>query len=177
MKQGWKELLAIVILSGLYVLLGNARSIQENPLIPGAVIAVNMIIPVIAGILFGWRAGLLVGLLGTMLNGFSPAGTPFDFLAAISHGIMGMTAGFLRRKLPSPIVSGTLIIGHLLNILLFYLAGLIPIGTLSNPRLWLGIIYETVVGMLAIFVIMVVYHMAIAKQHKGDSKSSEDNNL
>ena len=61
----------------LYVLLGNARSIQPNPFIPGAVIAVNMVVPVLTGILFGRVPGLLVGLLGTLLNAVSPAGSLF----------------------------------------------------------------------------------------------------
>ena len=48
-KRG--NLIKIVVMVLLYVLLGNMSSIQKNPIVPGAIVAVNMIIIVLAGIL------------------------------------------------------------------------------------------------------------------------------
>ena len=105
MKIDWKWLSRLAILIAVYILLGNSRSIQPNPFIPGAIIAVNMIVPVIAGILFGSWTGFLVGIFGTFLNSLTPAGSFFEFLAVLPHGIMGFLAGYFSGKLPSPILS------------------------------------------------------------------------
>jgi uncharacterized membrane protein len=86
----------------LYVLMGNSRAIQENPFIPGAIIAVNMIVPVVGGILFGRACGFWVGLIGTALNALTPAGSLFEVLAIIPHAAMGYTAGQLSGRVPTP---------------------------------------------------------------------------
>ena len=82
------ELFRMTVLILLYALIGNARSIQPNPFIPGAVIAVYMVVPVVGGLLFGPLVGLVAGVFGALLNAISPAGSPFEFASVLPHGVM-----------------------------------------------------------------------------------------
>jgi uncharacterized membrane protein len=79
-----------------------------------------MVIPVVAGIIFGPRVGAGAGFLGTLLNALiyqfvSPPRAVFEFLAIIPHTIMGAVAGSLRGKIPTPFIAPTIAIGHVLN--------------------------------------------------------------
>jgi uncharacterized membrane protein len=147
------ELFKTVIFVALYVLLGNARSVQENPVVPGAVIAVNMVVPVLAGILYGRGQGLLVGFFGTLLAAFSPIGSAFEIAAIIPHSIMGFLAGYFKDKAPTPIVACTLFIGHLLNIIMFVLFSLLPISLVADGQFWMGLLYETFIGIVTIMIL------------------------
>ena len=143
----------------LYVLLGNARSIQPNPFIPGAVIAVNMVVPVLTGILFGRVPGLLVGLLGTLLNAVSPAGSLFEFLSIVPHGIMGWVAGHFRARMPTPILACSVIVGHGLNILMYVLFGALSFASLLHVTFWYGLAYESFAGVVAVTILAGIYRV------------------
>ena len=143
----------------LYVLLGNARSIQPNPFIPGAVIAVNMVVPVLTGILFGRVPGLLVGLLGTLLNAVSPAGSLFEFLSIVPHGIMGWVAGHFRARVPTPILACSVIVGHGLNILMYVLFGALSFASLLHVTFWYGLAYESFAGVVAVTILAGIYRV------------------
>ncbi len=161
MNDRWRGALAILILIMLYVLLGNARSIEENPFIPGANLAVNMIVPVLAGILFGPKAGAIVGFLGTAANTLTPAGSVFELAAILPHTLMGSSAGLLRNKLASPFVALTLLVGHILNIVSFVFFRLIQPELLRQLTFWIGILYETFYGVIAIVIITMLYRLGI----------------
>jgi uncharacterized membrane protein len=154
-----RDVSQIVLPVILYVLLGNARSIQPNPFIPGAIIAVNMVIPVLAGILFGRVAGLLVGLLGTLLNAVTPAGSLFEFLSIVPHGIMGWVAGHYREKVPTLILACSLIVGHGLNILMYVLFGALSFASLLHLTFWYGLAYETFAGVIAVSILAGIYRL------------------
>ena len=154
-----RDVCQVVLPTLLYFLLGNARSIEPNPFIPGANIAVNMVIPVLTGILFGRVPGLLVGLLGTLLNAISPAGSLFEFLSIVPHGIMGWVAGHFREKFPMPIVACSLIVGHGLNILMYVLFGPLSFTALLRPTFWYGLAYETFAGVIAVTILAGVYRV------------------
>jgi uncharacterized membrane protein len=158
-KKVINEAIVVAVFSVLYVLIGNARSIHENPFIPGAVIAVSMIAPVLAGILFGKRVGFFVGIIGTTLNYFSPAGSIFELLSIIPHGIMGLSAGYLKERFATPLAALALVVGHALNTLAYISFDLIPKNTLSNPQFWSGILYEIFVGVIAVTLITSIYRL------------------
>lgn len=83
----------------LHVLLGARffKDIVPNPMVSGTVVAVNMIIIVLTGILFGKEVGLTVGFMGTLTNAFV-TGSAFEFATVIPHGIMGYLAGYPWQK-------------------------------------------------------------------------------
>lgn len=151
----------VALLVLLYVLLGNARSVQPNPFIPGAIIAVNMVIPVLSGILFGRQAGLLVGLLGTSLNTITPAGSLFELLSILPHGTMGWVAGHFRHRVPTPILACSLVVGHGLNILMYVLFGVLPFASLLHTTFWYGLAYETFAGVIAVTILAGIYRLGV----------------
>ena len=148
------------ILIALYVLLGNARSIEINPFMPSAVIKVNMIVPIIAGILFGWRVGLLTGGFGTLLNALI-TGSPFEFLSIFSHALIGFLPGLFRKKVPPYFLAWFLILGNAINITLFFVYGLMP---KIRPNYWYGIAYELFIGILSIIVITTLFKLVFRKE-------------
>ena len=154
-----RDVFQVVLPVVLYVLLGNARSIQPNPFIPGAIIAVNMVVPVLAGILFGRVPGLLTGLLGTLLNAITPAGSVFEFLSIVPHGTMGWVAGHFRESVPTVFLACSLIVGHGLNILVYVLFGALSITSLFHLAFWYGLIYETFAGVIAVTILAGIYRV------------------
>ena len=147
------------MLVAIYVLLGNARSIQPNPFIEGAVIAVNMIVPVLSGALFGRWCGFLVGGLGTTLNAFSPGGSVLEFLAIGPHAVMGYSAGWLAGRFGPVPASAALIVGHVLNVGVFAAFGHMPAHQLLETPLWLGLASEAFAGIIAVNVIASLYRL------------------
>jgi LytS/YehU family sensor histidine kinase len=145
----------------IYVLLGNARSVEPNPFIPGAVIAFNMVVIVIAGIIGGKRMGAIVGFFATLFNTLSPAGSVFEFAAIIPHTIMGFSAGYLRSKMATPFVALTLLIGHGLNLLFFLVFGLMSYTVLLQGMFWVGIGYETFLGIIGVIITHAIYRIGI----------------
>lgn len=151
----------------LYLLIGNARSIQPNPFVTGGTIAVNMVIPVLAGVLFGRWMGLTVGLTASLINGLIPGFfwtgneiAAIDLFAAIPHGIMGYLAGYLARKYSDLVAFSSLLVGHALNLTAFFLGGIMTWAELNNPSLWGQILTETVIGMMACMILVALYRLA-----------------
>ncbi len=165
MQGAWKQTFGrTIVFVLLYALIGSARSIEMNPFIPGAVIAIYMVVPVIAGILFGARVGLLVGLFGTAANAgiyqlYDPDRAVFEALAVLPHGIMGMMAGWLRGRLPTPLIAPTIVIGHGLNIVVFLAAGKMEADALRDGQFWLGLGYESLIGIITIIIMVTVYRL------------------
>ena len=116
----------------------------------------------VAGLLFGWRVGLMVGLL-TPLASYAVSGMPLLPVLpqiVVELSVYGLVAGILREKLNLRVVwslLGAMIAGRLtllLAVLMIYLiAGKVysPLGPEANPFLvvwatikqgWLGIVIQ-----------------------------------
>jgi len=155
-----RSIIQILVVSILYVLLGNARSIQPHPFFQGTDLAVTMIIPVIAGILFGWRVGLVSGVIGSILQYFSPGGSFLDLYRLIPNAIMGFTAGHLKF---SPVFAAfTIALGNIIIIILFLISNIISIHVLSIPSFWFGFFYEIFIEYVAILLIVNVYRLGVS---------------
>jgi uncharacterized membrane protein len=151
-----RQITYAAVLAALYVVLGQLVRFLPNPMVPGSIIALNMVVVVIAGMLLGPAAGAMVGLIGTGVNGFlTPAGNPFERAAVLPHLIMGLTAGLAGRR--SNIAGAlTIIVGHALNILMFILLGLIPLTALAATVFSVGLLFETVVDIAVILLAVPV---------------------
>lgn len=164
MKKRLKKIfISIIILTTLYVLLGNVPAIQKNPIIPEAVVAVNMIIIVLSGILFGKRTGAIVGFLGTLINALI-TGSSFEYFAILPHTIMGYFAGFFKERTNNILASLSIIIGHALNIVSYLVIGILSISNFQNSDFWLGIIYETIFGIISIIILAYLYEGIFCKK-------------
>lgn len=149
-RVSMRRILAAAILVVVYVAIGQIVTYIRNPMVPGAIIALNMVVIVIAGILFGPLTGALVGLLGTAFNGFlTPAGSPFERAAVFSHAVMGALAGVGARR---SVLTGalTIIVGHALNVVIFISTRLLPIQTISAALFFSGLLFEIVVDVVVI---------------------------
>jgi uncharacterized membrane protein len=154
-KLSDKNIIKIFVLILLYLLIGQINSVIPNPMVPGAIVAANMIIIVIAGILFGKEVGLIVGLMGTLINAVimgNAAGANFEYASIIPHLIMGWSAGKLKEKNGLFISSLAIIAGHALNIIAYLIVGLMK-TTDINSIFWRGLGYEAVFGIISIIII------------------------
>jgi len=158
-----KELMITIVMIILYLILGNINSIKSNPVVPGAIVAVNMIVVVIAGILFGKKVGLGTGLAGTFVNA-AITGSGFELAAIIPHTIMGWYAGKIANKKRLVISSLAIIVGHILNIIMFLITGLLSISALANSYFWMGLIYGAVFGIISISLICWLYLKIVHKK-------------
>jgi uncharacterized membrane protein len=59
----------IAMFIALYAVIGQVIRFIPNPMVPGAIIALNMTIVVVAGILLGPAPGAFAGGLGSLLDG------------------------------------------------------------------------------------------------------------
>lgn len=97
----------------------------------------------VAGLLFGWRAGLAVGLF-TPLASYAVSGMPVLAILpqiVVELSVYGLVAGILREKFSLRVIwslTGAMIAGRLtllLMVSIIYLAGEIysPLGVEANP--------------------------------------------
>lgn len=140
-----------------YVLLTAIQVHLRNPVLPGATIAISMIVPVLAGILFGRYSGALVGLAGTTVAVFVSSGSEFTLLSIIPHTIMGYLAGALTESRNPVTASLSLLIGYILNIMFFIIAKITPVSTFSNPQFYTGIGFEIIALLFAINILRLMY--------------------
>lgn len=144
-----RQIAYVAVLAAVYVVVGQFVRFLPNPMVPGGIIALNMVVVVIAGILLGPGAGAFVGLVGTFINAFSPAGNPFERAAIIPHAIMGLSAGLVGRR-SDFVGSLTILVGHVLNILVFIGMRLMPVSDVTKTVFFTGITFETVVDVVVI---------------------------
>lgn len=147
-----RQIAYAAVLAALYVVVGQVVRYLPNPMVPGAIIALNMVVVVIAGILLGPAVGALVGLVGTGINGFfTPAGNAFERVAVIPHAVMGLAAGVVGRR---SVLAGafTILVGHALNILGFIAAGLLPASEIAGAVFIYGLAFESVVDVVVILL-------------------------
>jgi len=145
----------------LFILLGNARSAASNPFIPGILLTMNVFLPVVAGRIKGRWEGALVGLLGSLLNSLSPAGTVFDLLNAVPYFLMGYLAGVLAERYPTPIVALAILPGRLLTNLIYFSFGLVPEGVFDNPAFWVSLGFVIYIGMVLMMFMNTIYRLTV----------------
>lgn len=146
-----RQMAQVAVLAAVYVVLGQVVRFIPNPMVPGAIVALNMVVVVIAGMLLGPASGAWVGLIGTLVNALSPAGNPFEWAAIIPHTIMGFVAGLVGQR---RLVLGalTIVVGHLLNVLAFIIVGLIPAAQVAVTIFSVGLLAEIVIDVVVIVV-------------------------
>jgi len=151
-----RQITYIAVLAAVYVVIGiYVTPLLPNPMLRGqGVIAINMVVVVVSGILLGPNAGALVGLIGTAANALlGPAGgRPYELGAIIPHTIMGFTAGVLARR-NAWVAAFAIIVGHVLNVIVFVIARLplLPLPVVAG-----GVALETVVDLIVIWLAVAV---------------------
>jgi len=170
-RSSWRVVIIQSLIStALYAALGNARGLDRHPLfeIEGAHVAVWMVVPVIAGSLGGLRTGALVGILGPMTQYLTPGGTNLDLLNTLPHCAMGCLAGHLGKHHANPIPALALILGHVLNAIVFSIAGVWGPETWITPSIYGLVAQEIAVGIVVVTVVVNIVHLV------GHSRSPRD---
>jgi len=135
-----------------------------NPMVPEAILALNMTVVVIMAYFTGPLDGAWVGFLGTAGNflfKLPMTADMYELAAVLPHTIMGAYAGWLatrhkeneNRKIG---VSIAIFIGHLLNVLVFIITGLLPMAQVREPGFWSGLIAEGVIDMIVILLAITI---------------------
>jgi len=140
----------IAVFIALYAVVGQVIRFIPNPMVPGAIIALNMTVVVVAGILLGPVPGALVGGLGSLLDGVI-RGSTYQLWAIGPHAVMGLVAGLLVRINPA-LAALAIIVGHALNIVVYILVGLLPANQVAVGLFWVGLLVETVVDLVVIWL-------------------------
>ncbi len=153
------EVVVALVCIALYVGAGLVLTDLPNPMLPGAILALNMTVIVIAGGLGGPRAGAATGFFGTALTyllklmmGHSDA---FELYAILPHAVMGGVAGLVALGNVSRItIALTILVGHALNLCTFLLFGLIPADLLRESSFWNGLLAEIALDVLLISLVL-----------------------
>lgn len=150
-----RQMAYAAVLAALYVVVGlYITPLLPNPMVRGgSVIAINMVVVVIAGILLGPTAGAFVGLVGTTLNALVGPGASrsFELAAIIPHTIMGLSAGWVGR-VNRPAAAFTILVGHVLNLAAFFITRLLPLTTVTAAIFSVGLLLEVVVDLIVIWL-------------------------
>lgn len=154
-----KQRIPALVLIGVYALLANARTASANPFAPGDPVDVPMLLPVLAGVLFGPLNGLLVGFFGTMLSATTPSGDLFDVLSILPHAIMGWLAGWLAGRVPTPIPMLAIYAGLFLNSVAYWLAGELRWREATQTQYLLARAGEGLMLLMACLILAALYRV------------------
>lgn len=145
-----RQVASVAVFIALYAVIGQVIRFIPNPMVPGAIIALNMTVVVIAGILLGPVPGALVGALGSLLDGVI-RGSVFQLWSIGPHAVMGLAAGLLVRIHPT-VAALAIVVGHGLNIGVYILVGLLPATQVVVGIFWTGLLVETVIDLVVIWL-------------------------
>lgn len=152
MSDAKRRLIGIAVLTLAYPALAPLVQYIPNPMVPGAVVALNMILPVLAGYLYGPCSGAFAGGVGAGLAALLMVNM-FYAVAVLPHVLMGGLAGWLGRE-GSELKSATaLLAGHVLNLLFFIRLGMLPVPEEALPSTALGLLTEASVEMVAVVLL------------------------
>lgn len=154
---GWRSVLLGVL---VYVVLGQVVQYIPNPMVPDAIIALNMTVVVILAYFTGPWEGALVGALGTLGNFLVKSALNgvdwYELTAVVPHMLMGVFAGYLanRAERQRVAVATTIFIGHGLNVLAFLIFGLLSLSRVTAPEFWNGLLAEGIIDMILILIVV-----------------------
>ena len=150
-----KHLIGLMAFTLGYPLLESVIRYIPNPMVPGGIVALNMILPVLAGYFFGPWSGAVAGGAGTGIAGLFN-GSVFNTLAIVPHAIMGAVAGWTGKYHSKYLSALTILIGHSLNMLFYLGSGVLTIPAGKAGASILGLATESMVDIVAIVLVIVL---------------------
>jgi uncharacterized membrane protein len=165
MKQQTKQVIGIAVFTLLYPAMAYIVKYIPNPMVPGAIVALNMILPVLAGYFYGPLSGAVTGGVGTALSALLRASL-FDGTAIFPHILMGAAAGWMGKSRAEILSSTTILIGHILNMLFFLRLGVITIPPDRVASTLLGLATETMIDIVAIVLVIALLKRWLYQEHR-----------
>ena len=150
-----KRFYGLLVLSLAYA--GGSYLVRyiPNPMVPGALLALNMIFPVLAGYFYGPLSGVVAGGLGTALAALLRVDM-YDALAILPHALMGLAAGLAGNRRSDFLAALSILVGHLLNILFYIRFGMMEIAPENISVTLLGLTSEVTVDVVAILLLITL---------------------
>jgi uncharacterized membrane protein len=160
-----KRLLGITAFTLAYPVLESVVQYIQNPMVPGAIIALNMILPVLAGYFYGPWSGAVAGGAGTGIAAVF-GGSIFNYLAIIPNAVMGGVAGWTGKFRSEFLTASTILVGHTLNMVVFIGTGVIVIPAEKAGTTLLGLAAESMIDIVAIVLLILVLKRFISSPGK-----------
>jgi len=125
MKPDTKRWVGIAIFTLLIPAAAPLMQYIPNPMVPGAIVGLNMIFPILAGYFFGPMSGLIVGGAGVWLSALLLS-NQFYLTGVFSLALVGALAGWIGRNRRAEVsAAATIILAHAINILVLIRVGLL----------------------------------------------------
>lgn len=155
MKPLKNPLIGVSVFTILFPAMTPLMQYIPNPMVPGAIVSLNMILPVLAGHFYGPLSGLIAGGLGVWLAVIFQA-DQFYIAGVFSMAVTGVAAGWAGKYRSELLSASTIIIAHALNILTLTRIGLLAIPPEQVGAMALGLATETIIDVVAIVLIIVL---------------------
>lgn len=165
MNKQTNRLIGVTVFTLLYPALAYVVEYIPNPMVPGAIVALNMILPVLAGYFYGPLSGAVAGGVGTALAALLRASL-FDGTAIFPHILMGATAGWMGKRRAEILSSTTILIGHSLNMLFYLRLGVITIPPEQVGSTLLGLATEAMIDIVAIVLVIALLKRWLYQEHR-----------
>jgi uncharacterized membrane protein len=136
-----------------------------NPMVPGALLALNMVFPVLAGYFYGPYSGVLAGGVGTALAALLRVDM-YDALAIFPHAMMGLAAGLAGNRRSDFLGALSIIVGLLLYLLFYIRFGMLEITPANFSVTLLGLTTETTIDLVAILLIITLLKRWLYQEEK-----------
>lgn len=163
MSPQTRRLIEVVGFIMLYPLSAEFIQYIPNPMVPGAIVALNMIVPVLAGYFYGPVTGAVVGGFGTAIAALWRV-SMYDGLAIFPHLLMGYAAGWVGNYRKEFLAALTILIGHSLNMLFYLRLALFSIPASEVGTTLLGLAVETMIDMVAIMLLVAVLKRGLYRE-------------
>ncbi|RLC79408.1 MAG: hypothetical protein DRJ03_23550 [Chloroflexi bacterium] len=155
MKPRTRRLIGVTVFTLLFPATASLVQYIPNPMVPGAIVGLNIILPVLAGYFYGPLSGAVAGGVGTLLTALWQVNV-FYAVGAISLTIAGAAAGWSGKYRSEALSASTIILAHALNILFLTRLGLLVIPPERVGATLLGLAAETVIDIVAIVLIITL---------------------
>lgn len=156
MRLYQNRLLGIFVFTALFPLTAPLMQYIPNPMVPGAIVSLNMILPILAGYFYGPLSGITVGSTGTLLAAL--LGTNQFYMVGIySMGLVGALAGWIGRQHRAEINTAvTIVLSHALNIFILTRLGMLVISPERAGITLLGLAAESAIDVIAIMLVITL---------------------
>jgi len=155
MKPDTKRWVGIAIFTLLIPAAAPLMQYIPNPMVPGAIVGLNMIFPILAGYFFGPMSGLIVGGAGVWLSALLLS-NQFYLTGVFSLALVGALSGWIGRNRRAEVsAAATIILAHAINILVLIRVGLLAIPPERVGVTLLGLTTESVIDIIATVLVIV----------------------
>ncbi len=149
--------IGIIVFSLLFPAVALLVQYIPNPMVPGAIVSLNMVLPVLAGYFFGPLSGLLAGSSGALLAALLLS-DHYYLVGIYSLALAGALAGWIGKQRRLKILSAaTILVAHALNMFTLLRTNLLTIPPDRVGITFLGLASESVIDIIATLLVIELF--------------------